>query len=88
MLGEWHANLYGLGAIFDHDKLTASLDATYRNNFKERLGDISNPCRVFGMGEEAGTVIATWPDDAAKPAVPVPMRRRPCTAWNMRSASC
>ena len=71
-LGQWHANLYGLGDVLDHEKVKTSLATTYEANFKERLGDIYNPCRVFGMDDESGTVIATWPDDKDKPAVPVP----------------
>ena len=31
-----------------------------------------NPCRVFGLDDESGTVIASWPDPERKPAVPVP----------------
>jgi uncharacterized protein (DUF608 family) len=72
VLGQWHATLYGLGEIVDRDKLASSLTAIYRNNFKEHLGEVFNPCRVFGMGDESGTIIATWPDGAGKPAVPVP----------------
>ncbi|WP_423065170.1 GH116 family glycosyl-hydrolase [Devosia sp. CN2-171] len=71
-LGQWHATLYGLGDVLDRDKMVSSLKAIYRHNFKARLGDIYNPCRVFDMDDESGTVIATWPDDASKPAVPVP----------------
>jgi uncharacterized protein (DUF608 family) len=71
-LGQWHALLYGLGDILDRDQVATSLASIFRHNFKERLGDIYNPCRVFGLGDEAGTVIATWPEGAAKPAVPVP----------------
>ncbi|MEO8683885.1 MAG: GH116 family glycosyl hydrolase, partial [Devosia sp.] len=71
-LGQWHAGLYGLGDVLDRSKVKTSLESTYRNNFMERLGDIYNPCRVFGMDDESGVVIATWPEGAAKPAVPVP----------------
>jgi hypothetical protein len=71
-LGQWHATLYGLGDLFDPGKVAASLGTIYANNFKPRLGDIYNPCRVFGLDDEAGTVIATWPEGAEKPAVPVP----------------
>jgi non-lysosomal glucosylceramidase len=71
-LGQWHAGLYGLGDVLDRDKTTTSLKSIYRNNFKKHLGDIYNPCRVFGLYDEAGTVIATWPKGAKKPAVPVP----------------
>ncbi|MDO1585690.1 GH116 family glycosyl-hydrolase [Rhizobium oryzicola] len=72
VLGQWHATLYGLGDILDPDKTSRSLDAIHRHNFKPALGEIYNPCRVFGMYDEAGTVIATWPDPKTKPAVPVP----------------
>ena len=71
-LGQWHATLYGLGDILDREKVVTSLQSIFRYNFKERLGDIYNPCRVFGMDDESGTVITTWPDESTKPAVPVP----------------
>lgn len=71
-LGQWHAALYGLGDILDPQKTATSLGSIYRYNFKADLGDIYNPCRVFGLYDEAGTVIATWPDESTKPAVPVP----------------
>jgi hypothetical protein len=61
-----------LGDVLDREKVKTSLQSTFANNFKDRLGDIYNPCRVFGMDDESGTLIATWPDGAAKPAVPVP----------------
>ena len=58
--------LYGLGDILDREKVVTSLQSIYRYNFKERLGDIYNPCRVFGMDDESGTVIATWPDESSQ----------------------
>ncbi|MEO6012558.1 MAG: GH116 family glycosyl-hydrolase [Devosia sp.] len=71
-LGQWHATLYGLGDVLDRQKVTTSLETIYANNFKQRLGDIYNPCRVFGLDDEAGAVITTWLEGAVKPAVPVP----------------
>lgn len=71
-LGQWHANLYGLGDVLDRQKVITSLGTIYANNFKRRLGDIYNPCRVFGLDDEAGAIIATWLDGEVKPAVPVP----------------
>lgn len=71
-LGQWHASLYGLGDILDPDKTLSSVKAIYRHNFIPRLGDIYNPCRVFGLYDESGTVIATWPKPETAPAVPVP----------------
>jgi uncharacterized protein (DUF608 family) len=72
LLGQWHARLYGLGELFEPDKTVTTLKSIFRHNFVERLGDIYNPCRVFGLYDESGTVIATWPDPERRPAVPVP----------------
>jgi non-lysosomal glucosylceramidase len=72
VVAEWHARIYGIGAIFDPVKVATSLRAIWRHNFTERLGDIYNPCRVFGLDDESGTVVAAWPPDVPKPAVPVP----------------
>jgi uncharacterized protein (DUF608 family) len=72
VLGQWHADLYGLGAIFDEAKTTAALRAIYRHNFKPRLGDTFNPCRLFGLYDEGGTIIVAWPEGTHKPAVPAP----------------
>ena len=49
VLGQWHASLYGLGDVLDADQVSASVRAIYRYNFLERLDDIVNPCRVFGL---------------------------------------
>jgi non-lysosomal glucosylceramidase len=72
VLGQWHADLYGLGDIFDRGHVVSALKAIYRHNYKPRLGDIYNPCRVFGMEDESGVVICSWPESARHPAVPVP----------------
>ena len=71
VLGQWHAGLYGLGDIFDDRKTASALWAIYRHPVRS-FEEIYNPCRVFGLYDEAGTVIATWPAGAHKPAVPVP----------------
>lgn len=72
VLAQWHARLYGLGDVFPADQVESALLATYRHNHVARLEDIVNPCRVFGLGDEAGTIVASWPDPSRKPAVPVP----------------
>ena len=72
VLAQWHANLYGLGDLFDPAKTTSALRAILKHNYKPNLGDVANPCRVFGVEGEAGTVICAWPDDVRRPAIPVP----------------
>lgn len=71
VLAQWHSSLYGLGELFDPEKLVSSLNAIYEYNYKSSLADIANPCRVFGLEDEAGTIICSWPRGPA-PAIPLP----------------
>lgn len=72
VLAQWHGRLYGLDDVFDREQVASALRAIHRYNFFDRLDEVSNPCRVFGMDDESGTIVASWPDPARKPAVPVP----------------
>ncbi len=72
VVAQWHAHLYGLGEIFDPSQFASAVKSIYEHNFKPRLGDVPNPCRVFGMEEESGTLMCAWPDGSSRPAIPVP----------------
>lgn len=72
VLAEWHARLYGLENLYDPADFATAVNAIYAHNFVERLGDLANPCRVFGLGEESGTTIGSWPRDVARPVIPLP----------------
>ena len=71
MLGQWHANLIGLGDIFDHEKAVSALRSIYLYNFKPDMRDYFNPCRLFCLENESGTVMCEWPDGRYKPWVPL-----------------
>lgn len=72
VLAEWHARLYGLDHLFDPDQFVSAVNAIYDNNFVERLGDLANPCRVFGLEEDSGTTICSWPNGVPRPVIPLP----------------
>lgn len=72
VLAEWHARIYGLEPIFDADKFETAVRAIFEHNYLERLGDIMNPCRIYGWGEESGTMICSFPSDIRRPAIPAP----------------
>jgi len=72
ILGQWHADLCGLPAFLDGDKVTAALGAIHRHNYRPTLADHFNPCRVYAYEDEGGVLIATWPEGTSKPAVPAP----------------
>ncbi len=72
VVAQWHADLYGLGDLFEPEQVRSALRAIFRYNFKADLGEVFNPCRVFSVKGEAGTLISDYPESARRPAVPVP----------------
>jgi uncharacterized protein (DUF608 family) len=72
VVAQWHANLSGLGEIFDRRQRREALRTIYRNNFKRPIRGVANPCRPYSLYDESGVLICEWPDAAKKPAVPVP----------------
>lgn len=71
MLGQWHADLLGLGNIFDPDPRRRALRHMMEHNFKPRIGDVANLWRNFAVDGEAGTVICDY-TGARRPAIPIP----------------
>jgi non-lysosomal glucosylceramidase len=72
VLAQWHSTLLGLGDLFEPDKVKSALEAIYEYNFYEDLGDIMNPCRVYGVAGESGSLICAWPEESPSPAIPAP----------------
>ena len=46
---QWHANLCGLGDLFDPEQRRTALRSLYRNNFKSSMRDFFNACRIYCM---------------------------------------
>lgn len=86
-LAQWHANLMGLGQIYDKARLRTAMESLYRYNFKPAMRDFCNPCRVFSLGGEAGTVMCEYPETAFKPAIPVPYCQETMTGFEYAAAS-
>lgn len=72
VVAQWHANLCGLGEIFDRRQLRLALKAIHRHNFKRSFRDFANPCRLYSLYDEKGAVICDWPAGRRKPVVPAP----------------
>lgn len=72
MLGQWHANILGLGEIFDKEQRKIACENVFKNNYKASLRNFVNPWRVFAFNDEAGTVICDFPEDTYKQHIPVP----------------
>jgi uncharacterized protein (DUF608 family) len=72
VLAQWHANLCGLGEIFNKKQLKKALRSIFKYNFKRSMRGFFNPCRIFALNDEAGLVIADWPKEKYKPVIPLP----------------
>ena len=72
MLGQWHANISGLGDIFDKEQRQTALKSMMENNFKDTLRDFANMWRVFALNDEAGAIICDYPDGCVRPVIPIP----------------
>jgi non-lysosomal glucosylceramidase len=72
ILGQWHADLAGLGDLLSPENVRMALQSIFKENFRSSLRDHFNPCRVYAYENEAGLLNCTWPEPAKKPALPVP----------------
>lgn len=70
LCGQWHANILGLGRIFDKDKTDSALRAMYKYNFQKKLRDYDNTWRIYALNDEGGAVICAYPEGAKRPQVP------------------
>ena len=86
-LAQWMSDLVGLGDILDREHVQSALSSIYRYNFKKSLRRHFNPCRVYGLGREAGTVICEWPQGREKPVVPVPYSEETMHGFEYQAAS-
>ena len=87
VLAQWHARMYGLGDIFDPGQTRKALRAIYRHNYRKPMRDHYNPCRVFSLNDEAGTVIAAWPEGRRRPMIPVPYAQETMTGFEYAAAA-
>ncbi len=72
LLGQWHADLCGLGDLFDPTKVGIALSSIYRHNFAPKLGETFNPCRIYGLQDEGGLLICAYPGGRERPDISVP----------------
>ena len=72
MLAQWHADIIGLGEIFDKEQVFDALSEMMKNNYKPTMREFVNPWRIFSVNDEAGTVICDYPHGTEKPKIPIP----------------
>jgi uncharacterized protein (DUF608 family) len=87
MLGQWHAEVAGLGLFLDKDNVASALRAVYDENFLRSMADHFNPCRNYAFEDEGGLLIATYPEGTRQPMVAAPYAEEVWTGIEYASAS-
>lgn len=72
LCGQWHANICGLGEIFDKQQVKTALNNMYQLNFVKSMRSVANLWRIFSVNDECGAIICAYPNDTYKPVIPIP----------------
>ncbi len=78
MLGQWHADILGLGDVFDKQQIKIALESLYKYNFLSMSEQI-NTWRVFALNDEKGAIICSYPH--SRPTIPIPYHSEVMTGF-------
>ncbi len=86
LTAQWHANICGLGDIFDPEQRKTAARELYKNNYKASLRDVTNMWRLFAINDESATVICDYPEGVYKPIIPIPYCEEAMTGFEYQAA--
>ncbi len=71
VLAQYHADLCGLGDLYNPERLESALRSIYKYNFLPSMRKLTNFWRLYAINDEAGTLICSWPKGDS-PKIPLP----------------
>jgi non-lysosomal glucosylceramidase len=69
LLGQWFAEVAGLGKLLPQEHLRGALAAIYRYNFNTDFSNFANAQRIYALDDEKGLLLCSWPK-GKRPALP------------------
>ncbi len=69
LLGQWFAEVAGIGKLLPHGHLRTALQSIFRYNFRQSFDDFPNTQRIYALNDEAGLLLCSWPK-GKRPALP------------------
>ncbi len=72
LCAQWHADICGLGSLFDDDRIKTALRSLYKYNFKKSMREHYNTFRIFALNDEAGAIMCSYPPHVHLPSIPIP----------------
>ncbi len=85
LVGQYTAHVLGIGNLSDPAKQRKTLESIYEYNFKRGFHDHFNHFRSFVLGDESGTLMATYPKGGA-PENPFPYANEVMTGFEYTAA--
>ena len=83
LCAQWHANICGLGDIFDKGQRRIALKSLYEYNFRTTQRNVYNPYRIYALNDEAGAVICDYLRERKSPGSRYHTARKHGTALNI-----
>ena len=71
LTGQWHADLCGLGDLFEPKLRKTALQNMFKYNFKPSMRDWPNLWRNYAVNDEAGAVMCDYPEGRYQPKIPI-----------------
>jgi uncharacterized protein (DUF608 family) len=62
LLGQWFAEVVGIGHLLPAEHVRETLRSIYRHNFKQDFFDVPNTQRIFAINDDKGLILCTWPN--------------------------
>ena len=87
LIGQWYADMLGLGLLLEDEHVLLSLESIFRYNWVTTLGDFNNPQRVFAMNDEKGLLLCAWPH-GGRPRFPLVYADEVWSGIEYQVASC
>ncbi len=69
LLGQWFAEVVGLGELLPHDHVRGALASIFRYNFNTDFSNFANAQRIYALDGEKGLLLCSWPK-GKRPALP------------------
>lgn len=69
LFGQLVAHVCGLGYVLPEEHVRQAVRSIFRYNFRERLSEHQNVQRTYGLNDEAGLLLCSWPH-GGRPRLP------------------
>lgn len=69
LLGQWFAEVVGLGRSLQPERIRKTLQSIFRHNFKNGFYDHANTQRIYALNDERGLLLCSWPN-GKRPQLP------------------